>query len=748
MALALNANWLQAIERSSAEPRFLVQLVFAGGTVDALDGLAPNVTATTDVGIVQVTPLSQRIDPLSRRMQISHLAVTCHDAWLRPLVLANRLKSQKIIVKLGERSLADADFVDFFTGVVVNITPDPDGQTITLGCSDLISNLRIEDVVGFWNNIHPLEAIEDILSKTSIPASEIDTTSLDPSIAANSDIGHFCVGRSQNSLWMHNDSTIHEPTDPYSLIGDLLIMVDGSLLVQEDGQITFKRFDSSAATVADWTDEQIGDFVQAPLDENVVNRASFGFLGYPKEIGEEKAVTISDPLGGQIEVKTKFTKTAYNYQTEDTVSQAEFSHPDTSDPGVYEAVYKMPWLNAGATMSALQQIGATDGIIVTNTSMCGTRGVFPGQPAAAAPPSAQPADAVITAARPLWLAIEDEIVRIDEMDHSAGSRGGLITQFDPSDGSAPTVQFPRVFVVPALKLFRGQKGTAAAAHAFVDYHSFLAFDITIPVFVGEQVLKRYAFGVPMVTITTSLREYAVQLLDFVTLDNRNFISKGIDGVTSGAGKWEVVSKEVDVYSDPPKITWILLFVPTHSITEAIRSWRSYHQNDEIRSSSDDLTGTFFSQGYIISGLVITTPGGLAADLSAGALGTHSGVLRLSADATFDLPASKDIYFYFNFDGSVALLDVANAAAAPDAPIGGTFIGKVITDATVVTSIVQNKTPGLNDVPIKPLIGNRIQENTLGPRSLNTSTAVFGGASLQPNSDFGAFEEEPDTFFGV
>jgi len=258
MALTLNANWKATVNKSNAEIRFYVDI--GAGIADAFDGDRP-AQFRKDHGTVRVDPISIAHDPLTRRMQISQLTVTCFDKWIRPFAVANRLKGKKIEIQIGERSLSLSDFEPYFLGIIEEIRPVPGGNLVELECLDVLSFLRRKKIIGYWFQMHPLEVIEDILGKADVPSGLVNSTSLDPANAANVSIGHLVVGRSQMTTG-DDDATVRTPTSGFQLIDELLQICNGTLLPDENGVLSFTLFDPTAVAVATWDDTVFDDFEQ------------------------------------------------------------------------------------------------------------------------------------------------------------------------------------------------------------------------------------------------------------------------------------------------------------------------------------------------------------------------------------------------------------------------------------------------------------------------------------------------------
>lgn len=85
-------------------------------------------------------------------------------------------------------------------------------------------------------------------------------------------------------------------------------------------------------------------------------------------------------------------------------------------------------------------------------------------------------------------------------------------------------------------------------------------DRTIAIAVAQRKLDRFSSGCPMVSVTTDLSRFALEIGDFVALDHDLYINHGHGRHGTGAVVWEVIQKEVRITDDSPMIFWKLAFV--------------------------------------------------------------------------------------------------------------------------------------------------------------------------------------------
>lgn len=141
-----------------------------------------------------------------------------------------------------------------------------------------------------------------------------------------------------------------------------------------------------------------------------------------------------------------------------------------------------------------------------------------------------------------------EIVRATAGQAEAGS----IAESDSREVSLGRYSHPQIY---QYTIERAQMGTVAQEFAG-GLQTTVVYDITIAVDWATRVLARHAYGAPTMTLRTGLRELAVQLGDFITLDDPTYVGYLADGADADGPVFEVVSKNVDEGS----IEWGLAYV--------------------------------------------------------------------------------------------------------------------------------------------------------------------------------------------
>jgi hypothetical protein len=95
-------------------------------------------------------------------------------------------------------------------------------------------------------------------------------------------------------------------------------------------------------------------------------------------------------------------------------------------------------------------------------------------------------------------------------------------------------------------------GNAAEPPSWIAQRAWFV-DVTIPVARIREQLKRYKFGCPRIKISVPLHHYDLEIGDFVALSgDEHFLGFGHDGISSTI-IWEIISQEVLILDDNPRI---------------------------------------------------------------------------------------------------------------------------------------------------------------------------------------------------
>jgi hypothetical protein len=685
MVLSPSAAWLDTVSRADAQLRFSVAITDGVTTWTATDG---SVTGSTNPeAVISVDAVDVQLDPLTRKIQSGSIDVVVDDDWIRPILVNNRIKHQKCTVKIGAGDLAIGSFLAYFSGPIENIQPNGDG-TVTLEVLDVYSILANTLITGYWVNDHPLEALEDILiNKVGLTSTYVDTNSLDP--ANHTAIGHYVVSRGgQWSGYLYDDDPgVNQPGSAFELVNGLCQLLNGQLPVGEDGKLTFVRFDSTKAADGEWGDDEIipGSFKQEGDEGLIVNRfaASYG--------RNQDGIYLG------------------SYEINDTDSQSDYAYPGTTER-ILDYKMQSAWLGwRGVSLdAAINDSVTTFGIHGAMHGISGTRGSYPG-------PS--PAEATISASRPLYLFIEDrvnnsgEIIKCTSVAFS--SIHTSLPVVDPETGAASTHQYWSGATLSSVT--RAQFGTSAVAHGTYDF----IFDITPLVALGQDIINRFGDECPTIELETLLDQYQYQVGDFIAPTIPEFVGFGKDGL-DGSDKYEIVGKRLSNDESETRLAWRLARAGLNTPDFTIGFFMALTiLGSDDQNARDDRT----LEAVVSSGLSVSQKSGLTGTVERGVVSLFDKAKDTKADSNHVFTASKDTWISVDsVNGELTFYPETLGNPQPSKLRSTeTWIAKVVTDGSGITSITDLRTTTLVN-------GNRVHESTITSDELS-GEVVRGALNL-------------------
>jgi hypothetical protein len=534
---------------------------------DAMYGDYPN-------SLSNIAPVASSIDLETRAVTIGDVELTLSDDG----VLADYLeraypKGRKITIKLGARSLSIGDFVQI--GVFVFDDYRRDGKSLVVQCVEPFAQVAENEITGQFVNMHPLEAIRQILSIAGVPTSLINNTSLESTDAAYSDISHWAISRHTQYPplgeihYAGPNNGVDEPTNARDLITDLSTVLDGSLSIREDGLYTFARFDIDGAAVRHLTEDDIADFEPESTIQNLKNSITVAGVSLPNN--EKNDGTLLFQAEDEISVRMASI----------TGTNRNFSMPLESEWLGIPSVLYSTITNSDLQFDILG--GPCCGFAGTRVSASAQNLVVPTQRVADTLASGRLATLLLTDG------VNREIVEANNFVFGTidGSPSTAISMYgyhvpDIHVASAPYAWLPHnggddQFYLQLRGQYtvrgggRGLRGTSAAGwvgfegaaitsgapsgQGFPD-RPVLVFDITIPVAMIEYArLRRFGAGCPVVRFRTSLRHFDLQLRDFITFDHRRYLNYSKKSGANSGVVWEIISKEIVAKEDSPGVVF-------------------------------------------------------------------------------------------------------------------------------------------------------------------------------------------------
>ena len=692
--LTLSANWQAEFQRADVEPVYLVQVYTSTGTplcfctgariielsaiVNPFGGSTAGTTAYPS--IATVSPLATELDPFERNIQHNSCTITFHDdGAVRDYLQTTRLLHKSVSVDLGSHNLtAEADWAPVFRGIIVSVRFR--NGMVDVECMDTF-RWTLKPYWGNWANRHPLEAIKKVLEDSGIPEELIDDDSFDPTHADYVDVRHYVSGfwepthagpqlpgsQPAGNAAAYFRKNVHP--EPVEIICTHLAKgMVGTLFAQETGVIKFVKFDTGATVRANWTEDDISDFQQ--LETVIVNEIDVSVTGVWWDHALEGA--------SAKEATVKFG---------DSTSQSNFAFPGESK-GIFTQSTEFNLLDMMARYGAhgtsgFSETGDVEFTVFMPWGLSGTRVTgdftFPGPWA-----SMQAAGSTIHADRPLYLMLDDEVVKCVSL--ALQDTGAVTIPEVNTDGTVTYSDKPRYGDITLVNANRGQFGTTKAAHNSSTESDGKVLDLTMAVAFSEKQLQRFSNGVPIVEFTTSLAEWAIQLGDFVTVTHDNYLEFGFDGLDSTTS-WEVIGKELRLDDTNAGIRWRLAYATKASPPTIVKTY-DWIKRDWIKRPVEMFLDAAESEvgvsRHVVRGLDVTSSG-LDVTVGVGRASLGGRVDTLTQAVSQTVVANKDHWFYLSVPGGfVGYETKATGAAMPILGNTDVLLAKVVAGGSTCT----------------------------------------------------------------
>jgi hypothetical protein len=521
-------------------------------------------------------------------------------------------------------------------------------------------------------------------------------------------ISHFNMSRGVGGDSV-DDQAIRDPVSAHELLDELAQLLNGMWTRNEAGQIKFILFDNSKAAEDHWDDDVISDFEQLPAD-NLVNKITVMWQQY------------------------KSNDFIYRYVQSDTDSQSDYAFPGTSERIVHEKL-DTQWLDHTKMQLNVDLAAGATTVVTSSNHVHGLTGCrWPDFPT-----SSQPDWAKCSAARPGWFRIgsvggisdNDEIVKVTAMSINTTDDGRFIPINDPVTNTE-VLEGPLPNRMTISTMVRGQLGTLDVAHN-VGTGSTPMNDMTIPYHMATSRIDRFGVGAPKVEVTAPLSKAYLQYGDLVTLENEQYLAYGIDGITSGDGKWEITLKEVNLFDGEPHCRFILTYAGTSSPAK---------DHEPLDGTIGGLYGGVqgaiadepVARPHVAQGMEVTQTAGLVGEVAAGALSNGVVTAQVLGAIAHTFQASKDTYVVADQEGNgVSFYVTALGAGRPDYASSEREIAKVVTGAATIDSI------DTSEKPSTAVSGTKLINETTGIVKLDLNQQY--GVSLNANASLTMYSED-------
>ncbi|MCK6547546.1 hypothetical protein L6R52_16980 [Myxococcota bacterium] len=528
MVASFNAVFSSRFARN-VEPIYLVRIYVGAlsGGVEGTDFFTFASKFAANLGypasVSSVSSFALELDPVTRTFRTGNTSVLFKDdPAIRRLIVDHWLARKVVDVFLGDVGMSEGSFERMGRFVIRDIRK-PDTAQILFEIVDPVTLIKHAEIDGWWINQHPLEILDDVLTRAGL-SSLYDAASLDPETYDTS-ISHWNVSRTNKQVPnILLGSGLKGKENASTIIDQLLTLLGGSFIPDEDGVYTFRRYDAGQGIERTWRSTDVGDVRQVSSHDNTQNELSVTF--------------------GRSELYPEYVHTR-----RDETSISDLSISGVTDGVIAAEPIDTPWLNGIAYTTDTITPGATS-FIVRYAGVAGICGCH--YPSSAIRPTwAEPSNDRLVYVR-LEIAgqsvIAPEIISINDITLS-----GLTTVY-AEDG---TTSYRRdlEFHIKDRALF-GTEIPLGGAGNWGNGLIVKVVDLTIPIALAQQRLERFSRGAEILEVTTDLRQLDLSVGDFVAIVDDEPVGRNLDG-SDASDTWEIIRKEVLPLDDSPRIQWTL-----------------------------------------------------------------------------------------------------------------------------------------------------------------------------------------------
>lgn len=580
--LTMNANWKAAFEQGQRVPIFLVTITCNDSTTHRFLCADRNVLSNATLGLVglEINPAS--IDDLTRIGSVGSTTLTFIDearqvGRLRALIAEKLLKGQKLTIEIGEVSLSESDYEYLAENQQIDTIEVAPGE-IKIAAIDTVSQMLDKAIASYQWPGHPCRVLRSALA-LALPSGMVDTAAFDEK--DHTDTSHFVVSRHQ---W-YNASDVDwvqsitggsargqeqrggaargagifltdtaQPQPIRTFLGACAQLILGSLVGTNEGKVTLKRYDRAGAVDRTFSAYEIAEFKQEEdLYRNTYNDVRI--IGRDKD---NEACTL-----WRIESADAKADAAWPGETGHSF---ELAWPGGSTSEAH------PWLNAfqqmqtGSPATSFNAAATELHIWYPHLfGFCGTT-VEDGSQNEVEPTSTptQQTEHTITADRPAYFLITTQPPGTDPASGALAAEIVKATAFEYEstttwrEVTGPEGGPKRFWAWGKYTVSRAQFGTTAQDWSTAQAGgTCFVYDITIPVWLVEQVLDRHVFGVPLISFKVPTRHLDVELGDRVALERDSYLGPsrgstgdGDNGLTDST-VWEVIEKTPELFGQNP-----------------------------------------------------------------------------------------------------------------------------------------------------------------------------------------------------
>lgn len=342
MVLPYAADWIADMSQGTITPVVVVEFVVSSSFSHFfVSGDRPRLGA--QMGLASISPFGETLDPVERGQSTSGRITLVFDdkgSQLRRIASTSTMKGQRVIIRVGDASAATlSDLEIWWDNLRVDDVIAKGGTTIEVPCVDWRVWENEREVGKFQRPDHYLRVAHDLLGLAIFPSGTLDDDSFDERNYPTRSHHVVCRQFANSSDDCKPTTILGSGNSPNEFNGqvkvtehikDLSSMSRGAIIQRATGQVKFIEFVRSAPAIRVLQSDDVADFEVIETSKQVINQILMeGNYGGPWR--EDVA-----PVG--------------YYESDDATSQAD--HAFESNSGIFQKIFRKKihnaWLNSVA----------------------------------------------------------------------------------------------------------------------------------------------------------------------------------------------------------------------------------------------------------------------------------------------------------------------------------------------------------------------------------------------------------------
>mgnify|MGYP003112932285 CR=1 FL=1 len=690
MAITLSNEFKEQMGRANPEP--VVQIAIQTVAPSAYSFYVHNgyngvdSTIEGDPILLSVTNVSNSLDAVTRKNQISSIQFeVIDDGYIRTLAESYKFFNSYVLVRLGAADMVTTDWCPLFFGRISRTWSEQ--GAITFEATDYEDFTLKQTNFRTYFNKHPLEVLLQSLQDAGIPSARIDSTSF--AFDAVSTSSHYVFSSYTGNIYGEPEKAIYDPN--YLRNGDYNdeIYLDGKHTNLAPGTINTGSMGITSTTLlVVRTNKFLAEYLEmtrSALRADVSN-TKLKMVKPLKTDSVAKHFTTdeytdfemdnSTVIFNRVVVRVGVGEGAFELRFKDTNSVNAFGeHEYETETAYFSAASEIKAQDYAVYVAS--SFTAIQARSVGINGFCGTRNLHAG--------SQVTADKITTDNPSYSLFLKGIHRGTSAITEPNPEIRSLNWAFD-EEGSQDTMY------EGLGKIQLNGLSHISGSSAPTNNEGYLWHDITVPYNFATDLLDRFSNGAPKIKFTTGLDNIHLELGDLISIDNDWFLYSelSLNGLDSTV-KFEVTKKEVSLTGSSIGVDYEAVYITKDSPPSIDIDW--IPTLDVVLSpiNKGGLIGQFTemsSANTLESGCSVTATTGLGYQINPGRM-LAGGLGALLQDAqTFTATANKHSYIGIDsVSGNVLINEVATSADEPELAPGEIRIGKVISGASSVSSVV-------------------------------------------------------------